>query len=602
MKRSVMKSASSIVLLFILLFVSSSVLAVPIPVSDPNGPYSGDVGNPVQFDGSVLTLAWATDESGPEGQLNAVRLNLEVLDRKIARILAEPPLPGAPGPKINAIVNKLESADHKILVLERRMGDALDATVDGHLAAPEDSLDWELVALTAVQEAAAGIRQQVGKFLELTPPDTIPPAFRDALTTLRASASGLVQKADLDFYAVEYKRNIPIRFVQFFTTLEQILTDSQLQDVIEVTNRVFLPARLRFHLWRNEFLYSPVFAHLTEEVNGERQDLMYEWPDDITTSPLLKRLHSPDPFSCEFEFVRPEDDEETRLAAQMRAGTYCAPVGEILVYVNQGYSNGGQYPWYSRIIGMTRHHVLWYVFQHEVGHYLGLPHTFPYHRIFSPDYSFGRMVGTDQNPDLDVSTILRRYYRPFKHLLNPETDDWAVYGDFWDLVFEPRVDGQHRFFDSREEAAQAFFVQPIEQLQSGVLCRPYDPDCAVSSPVTTLKMTVASGCLGQPRDFSDCEYPPVNFYTGDPEVRGFSRFGSAPDKIHLNVMAYYYPFADGTEPSPLPSGEVEGVFITQSQVEQIDRVMTYDIPTWFTSAAGPIDGLRPELNLCSKCH
>lgn len=550
--------------------------------------------------GSGLTLAMAAEGTGPEGQLNAVRLNLEVLDRQVARILAKPPLPGAPGPELNAVVNTLEAADHKILVLERRMGDALDVTVDGHVARPEDPLAPTLDALSAVQGAAAGIRSRVGEFLELT--ESIPQVLRDALTTLRASASGLVQKADLDYYAIEYKRNIPIRFVQFFTTLEQILTDEQLEEVIQVTNRVFQPARLRFHLWKNYPYYSPVFAHLTEEVDGERQNLMYQWPEDISTSPLLSRLHYPDPVSCEFEFERPTDNEETRLAAQMRAGTYCSPVGEILVYVNQGYSNGGQYPWYSRIIGMTRHHVLQYVFQHEVGHYLGLPHTFPYHRIFSPDYSFGRMIGTDENPDLDVSTILPRYYRPFEHLLNPKTGEEAVYGDFWDLVFEPSVDGQHRFFSSREAAAEAWLLQPIEQLASGVLCRPYDPDCAVSSPVTTLQMTVASGCLGQPRDFSNCDYPPVNFYTGDPEVHGFSRFGSAPDKIHLNVMAYYYKWADGTHPSPYPSGVVEDVFITRSQVEQIDRVLTWDIPTWFTSASGPIYGLRPELNICTKCH
>jgi cytochrome c peroxidase len=54
MKLPILKSISSIVLLFILLFASSNVLANgnQPPVSDPNGPYTGDVGISITFDGS----------------------------------------------------------------------------------------------------------------------------------------------------------------------------------------------------------------------------------------------------------------------------------------------------------------------------------------------------------------------------------------------------------------------------------------------------------------------------------------------------------------------------------------------------------------------
>jgi hypothetical protein len=546
--------------------------------------------------GSGLALpSWADEDLAPEGQLIAIRLNLEVLARQVARILSEPPLPATPGPELNAVVNKFEAIDHKLIVLERRLGQALDVTADAHVAQPEESLDMTLEALSDVQDGATGIRDQIGEFLEVSPPQAIPPDLRDALIRVRDTAGGLLQKADLNYYAIEYKRNIPVRFVQFFEDVEQILSDEQLEQAIQVTNRVFQSSRLRFHLWKNLSYYSPNFAHLLDENDDH---IPYAWPADLSTSPLLKWLDYPDSLFCELRFVRPTDNVEPRWWAQMRAGTYCAPVGEILVYVNQGFSNGGQYPWYSRIIGMTRNHVLRYTFQHEVGHYLGLPHTFPWHEAFSLDYSFGRMIGTV--PGQDLSTQIRRYYAPFEHLLNPQTGGWAKYSDFWDLVFKPSATGEHLFFHSRAAAAaEEPDLQPIEQLASGVICRPYDPDCAVASPVTLLQMTVAGGCKGQPRDFSDCDSPPVNFYTGDPEGASFSRFGSTPDTIELNVMAYYYPWADGTR---LPGWVVEDVFLTRSQVEQIDRVMTWDIPTLYSYLDHPIYGLRPELNLCSMCH
>jgi len=58
-------------------------------------------------------------------------------------------------------------------------------------------------------------------------------------------------------------------------------------------------------------------------------------------------------------------------------------------------------------------------------------------------------------------------------------------------------------------------------------------------------------------------------------------------------MAYYYPWADGTR---IPYNVVENVFLSASQNEQIERVLTYDIATPYAGAAGPIYGLRPELS------
>jgi len=528
-------------------------------------------------------------------KLNAIQLDLAALNRNVGKILSRPPAPSAPDSKLNGVINQLHAVNNKLGVLEVRMGGAIDRTADDHIARPDGSMHPFLEALQAVQDGAESIKEQIGEFLELTPSNPIPIAFGDALSRVRVAASDFALKADFGYYAVVYKRNIPIRFVQFFDNSEQILTDEQLQHVVDVTNRVFSPARIRFHLWKNMPWNSPEFAFLRDE---DGKQLLYEWPDDFTTSPLIKPLYYPEDAYCEWGFVRPPDNIETRYAAQMRAGTYCAPMSEMLVYVNQGFSNGGQYPWYSRIIGMTRHHVLQYVFQHEVGHYLGLPHTFPGHQIYGLDYNFGRMTGAVVNED--NSATQRRYYETTDRLWNPETQQWAEFSLFWDLVFGPDFDAAHQFFWSREAAAGWDGpLQPIEQHSTGVLCRRNDAGCDEAVDRVRLEMIVAAGCKGLPRGDNDCDYQPVTYYTGDPEVRAFSRDGSTPDTIQLNVMAYYYPGADGTR---IPGDGVEDVFLSASQNEQIERVLTYDIATPYAGASGPIYGLRPELNACGLCH
>jgi len=550
---------------------------------------------------TILVLgAFGTVQAGTESspfrvqvnQLHSVENNFEALSRGLDRLLADAPDTKRPHGDLRGAVGRLEAMAHKLDVLERRLTRVMDAAVDLHIGSPSESLEPFFGATADVEFHAQMMDEAIDGYVRGTPRDLVAPEFRDALLAVERRLAQVIPKLDIEFYAWEIKRTIPIRFVQFFDDLDQILTDAQLQRGIDLANDTFRPAGLRFILWENLPYYSPEFAYPRDE---NKVLYMYEWPADVATSPLLKRLYYPDEAYCELGFERPPNNIETRYDAQMKAGTYCAPFGEILVYVNQGWSNGGQYPWYSRIIGMTRHHVPTFTFVHEIGHYLGLPHTFPGHQIYGLDYNFGRMIGAIVGKDL--GTTVRRYYETTDRLLDPKTGDWADYSLFWDLVFAPSADGEHIFFHSRDAAsAWEEVLQPIEQLRGGVLCRPEDPDCEESTSVTRLQMTVAAGCKGQERDFSDCDWPARNYYTGDSGVSALSRMGSTPETIQLNVMSYGYPWADG---SNVGGGVVESVFLSQSQIEQIRRVLHHDVVTYDFDG---MYGLRPTLGVCGRCH
>jgi hypothetical protein len=296
----------------------------------------------------------------------------------------------------------------------------------------------------------------------------------------------------------------------------------------------------------------------------------------------------------------------------------------MLVYINQGRSNGGQYPWYSRIIGMSSYHMAKYppriddkyrfTFAHEVGHYLGLPHVFPDHNPYDPDYDLARMTGEldwdDPPPDK------RRYYTTHANLrnvepglpvdiINPDSGRTAELSLFWDMVFKPSYDGgDHVFFTSREAAAQwEADLQPIEQWGNVQMCWTCCGAIPHAAPwwqpvaaTVRLRHVVAAGCRGLEGDFGDCASAVQNLCTGDPGAQAFSRYGSTQSKIHVNVMSYWYKMTDGTD---APVEMIEDMFVSASQLEQIDRVMTHDVKTRFFP---DIWGQRPQLGTCTSCH
>ena len=329
-------------------------------------------------------------------------------------------------------------------------------------------------------------------------------------------------------------------------------------------------------------------------------------------SPLVWPLHWGDSVTCNLVLPPPNSTSgartESRSSAQERAGTYCCREGEIIVYINQGFSNGGQYPWYARIIGMTAGHMAtkgsWYnkfVFAHELGHYFGLPHTFPSMEHYSRDYDLARIV-TNPTKEQPLETI-RRWYEPHENLVNVETGQMAPLSLFWDMVFRPGwVSGgppQHLFFNSRAEAAvYEDLLQPISEWRNAYYFRPGQISCNEGSSSTRVQHIVAAGCRGTSGYFGDCVHPFERYCTGHPEVRAFTRLAWNPDRIRVNVMNYGYLMADGTD---VPYDLIESNFLSASQLEQIDRVMKpeYDVATRYFPE---MTGMRPQLRSCEGCH
>jgi hypothetical protein len=102
--------------------------------------------------------------------------------------------------------------------------------------------------------------------------------------------------------------------------------------------------------------------------------------------------------------------------------------------------------------------------------------------------------------------------------------------------------------------------------------------------------------MGAEGGFSNCASSVQHICTGDPAARAFSRYGSDRNKIHTNVMAYWYQLTDGTY---APVEMVDNDFLSESQLEQIDRVLTYDVKSKYFPDKW---GLRPQLGTCTDCH
>ncbi|GEM_PF-4811552 len=545
-------------------------------------------------------------------RFTAVDQNLETCLGQLDEVLSQAPRSSQDEEAIGPTVDGVASLVTELGLVDLQLNYVMDDAIAAHLEGEPNGITAVLDAFDEVKGSAGDLAEAIDEFLAYQPGVAVPHEVSTALTSFKET----VLNSPFVLGFKYYRAYIPVRFVQFVEKESQILSNERLQYNLDIANEIFRPARLRFFPIASIVVWNSDFTDLHQRddngayiLNSEGKQIAgtYTWPEQIWKSALVWPLHWPQIASCA-GFELPEDRTETRYWAQMRAGTYCCRQGEMLVYINQGKSNGGQYPWYSRIIGMSSYHMAHpnstqnkFVFAHEVGHYLGLPHTFPDHHEYGIDYDLARMINCPEEGPPQPGQ--QRFYRTHKNLVNPETGETAELSLFWDLVFKPICAGvmdpgvYQLFFQSREEAAMwEEDLQPIEQWSNGHLCRQGELCCENYSRSVRLQMTVGAGCRGVEDDFSDCICPAEDFCTGHWAMKAFSRFGSTPDTIQLNVMSYGYPMLDG---SAVPQGMVEAEFVCQSQLEQIERVMAHDVDTFFFPGAS---GKRPSLGNCADCH
>jgi hypothetical protein len=367
-------------------------------------------------------------------------------------------------------------------------------------------------------------------------------------------------------------RVIPMRFVQFVDTGDSQsppLTQAQIQAQIDGLNTIYGAAGIRFYYDTSINVWDSSFTNL--EWNPTQN---YTWPAQTSTAPQLA-------FNPTCSPTPPTGGTEDESKALFRAASFCARDGEIIVFTTKtSHQTWGAYPWEGNAIIMYRDRMTGATdrtFAHEVGHYLGLSHPWR---------------GNAAQYDMMNS-----------NLIDPETGAPAKLSDFWDLVYKPAdtypPTASNVYFSSRA-AAQQYQDSSLRPIQGNsgwpqgstpmaYLCETGKTSCPAGKADDTLRMMVPKTSVGYASCNTDDPYYSANcacvldqsnceiYYTGDPQLKGYG-FNLPNGQLGLNVMIYGYP------PQSLPGDRYS---LSASQIEQIKRVLTYDVPsTWFAGTTG----------------
>ncbi len=376
----------------------------------------------------------------------------------------------------------------------------------------------------------------------------------------------------------QINRVIPVRFIQLTSSPNTKLADSALQDDIDGANFIYAPAGLRFYLSANQEVTNSGAATFSS-IDGS-----YCWPTPTSSaSPLAAFNPSCSPPAPSGTGCAPGCTTcEPELAALFRMGAYCALEGEIVVFVAENAAQSeGAFPWHANAIQVTRgilNQPTWRSFSHELGHYLGLSHSFR---------------GADQNADLGKCTV------------NPQTGVWGRVSDYWDLVYQPgATTASTRYFTSRTDA-ESVPLSSLRAIQGNAGWNyPTLPDlgfgCLAGGEarftcpgradgtfrLAVPKMAAVYSSCNADNDGNSCPCA-VNpgqcdvLYTGDAGLKGlaFTMPGhtSSNPKLGVNIMSYNYD----------PAGVYlnDEFWLSASQLEQLQRTLKYDIG-WLSPIAG----------------
>jgi len=238
----------------------------------------------------------------------------------------------------------------------------------------------------------------------------------------------------------------------------------------------------------------------------------------------------------------------------IRASTRYSPPEAIPVWVTPvGMGGYGIYPWRARALLIDANQINRHRdtnFSHEIGHFLGLPHSFESTRVFGQS-SYNIERGTVRTPQ-----------RP-GHL---------GHRDFWEFVHRPGP--PNVYYLRRDDIAPADepLLRAIEQ---------WDLSASEVSNCRLDQRTCAYSC------FTGGEW----LNSGDPRLRALSFVvpspGGGPPRMGINIMDYRQS----------PSCTANG--LAESQIQQLRRVLAADIPVDDQHNFPGATGMRPRLGFVS---
>ncbi len=345
------------------------------------------------------------------------------------------------------------------------------------------------------------------------------------------------------------ERSIPLRFVQIAANSSSFMSDANLRSSIEQVNSVYKAAGIQFYIVGEHTVVDAQFANPSTDPSSS-----YTWPSPTSSAPPLA-------FNPGCTFGHPAVDSPVAQAV-WRAAIECGLDGEILVYVLDSYvTNTGAFPTSGKGVLMNRYAVNTWLFPHELGHYLGLNHSFD------------------------------------GGLRDPVTGTFTQ-AAAWDLVYLPRSaqspdSGSNKVFKTQQDAAAyEGHLQPIKlaNAQNCNICNPNQPGnpCPASYVEGTMRCTVNTGLASPTTE---------TWYTGDSRLRGLSfttaaSEGGSGNYLGFNVMDY--------SAVTLTPSYTYPVSLSEAQVSLIRKQLRNEV---FISHPDPfMNGVpsgRPRLGLAS---